>query len=135
MNKQGDDIQHLYANTLHWIAIIGFIFLVLSFIIYVLGILPPLVEPSTIPDMWHLPADEYVELNRLSTGWDWVDTIAHGDIIAMSSLFFLATGTIICFAVILVMFIKRRIWPYAIFTAAEIIVLLLAAGGIVTGSH
>lgn len=135
MGLNTQEIQRTYANTLHWIAITGFIFLVISFLIYVLAIVPPMVDPSTIPAMWHLPADEFVEQNSLATGWKWTHHVLHGDMIAMSSLFFLASGTIICFFVVSVLFIRERQWPYAVFSIIEIVVLVSAAYGVASGVH
>lgn len=130
-----DETQLHYADILHWVAIIGFVFLILTFGLYVSGTLPSLVNPSEVPQMWHLQSEAFLQQTGLSTGWEWVEDIAHGDILTFASLIFLASGTIICFAITLVIFIKKKEWAYTVFVALEIVVLLTAASGLVAGGH
>lgn len=132
---QANEMQIQYAEVLHWIAVIGFGLLLLTFFIYMTGLLPPLVPPEKVPQMWHMEAEEYVEANRIPTGWRWVSSLGHGDILAFASLIFLAAGTILCFIITLFSFLKRREFIYSAIIAAEILVLLLAASGLVSGGH
>lgn len=129
------EVQLKYAAFLHWVALIGLIFLVVGFSLYVFGILPPLVEPERVTEMWHMEAEEYIEANNLPTGWSWLYHIGNGDIVTFSSLIFLALGTIICLLPTLVLFLKNRDLLYALFVFLELVVLILAATGILIGSH
>ena len=129
------EVQLQYADTLHWVAFIGLIFLVVGFGLYVFGILPPLVEPEKVTTMWHMEAEEYIEANNLPIGWKWLHHLGKGDVVTFSALIFLAFGTIICFFPTLVLFLKRKDLPYALFVFLELVVLILAATGILTGGH
>lgn len=132
---QANEMQVRYAEVLHWIAMIGFGLLLLTFFIYISGILPSLVPPEKVPQMWHMEAEEYVKVNHIPIGWKWIFSLGHGDILAFASLIFLAAGTIFCFIITLFSFLKRREFIYSAIIAAEILVLLLAASGLVSGGH
>jgi hypothetical protein len=134
-NIRGSETQIRYAEVLHWIALIGLALLLVTFVLYVSGLIPPLVEPSEVPAMWHLSAEEYTEANNIPTGWAWIREIVHGDVLSFASLVLLASGTIICFIITLFSFLKDKDWIYSGIIILEIFVLLLAASGLVAGGH
>lgn len=131
----GSKTQIRYAEVLHWIALIGLVLLVATFALYLSGLIPPLVEPSEVTQMWHLSAEEYTETNNIPTGWGWIQEIVHGDMLAFASLVLLASGTIICFIITLFSFLKDKDWIYSGIIILEIFVLLLAASGLVAGGN
>jgi hypothetical protein len=134
-NIRGSETQIRYAEVLHWIALIGLVLLLATFALYLSGLIPPLVEPSEVPAMWHLSAEEYAEANNIPTGWAWIREIIHGDVLSFASLVLLASGTIICFIITLFSFLKDKDWIYSGIIILEIFVLLLAASGLVAGGH
>ena len=134
-NIRGSETQIRYAEVLHWIALIGLVLLLATFALYLSGLIPPLVEPSEVPAMWHLSAEEYTEANNIPTGWAWIREIVHGDVLSFASLVLLASGTIICFIITLFSFLKDKDWIYSGIIILEIFVLLLAASGLVAGGH
>ncbi len=134
-NIRGSKTQIRYAEVLHWISLIGLALLLAAFALYLSGLLPPLVDPSEVPRMWHLSAEEYTEANNIPTGWGWVQKIAYGDVLSFASLVLLASGTLICFSITLFSFLKDKDWIYSGIIILEIGVLLLAASGLVAGGH
>lgn len=141
MNKKthsengADEMQIRYAEILHRIATAGLGFLIISFFLYVSGIPSPLVPPEKVPELWHMEAAAFVEKNNLPTKWEWISSLGRGDVLAFSSLAFLASGTILCFIITLFAFLKRKEYIYSVIIAAEILVLVLAAAGIAGGGN
>ncbi|NOZ25131.1 MAG: DUF1634 domain-containing protein [Nitrospirae bacterium] len=127
--------QLLYASVLQKISLGGLGLLVIGFIVYVSGILPPIVPVSKIPEYWGLRVDEFIEKTNMPVGWNWVPYITHGDILSFLGIILLAAGTVVCFAVVLPAFMRKKDTPFVIIVVIQILILLLAASGFVTGGH
>jgi len=127
--------QLIYAKILGvgtWMAL-GL--LVILFIVYITGVLPNVVEFEKLQYYWTLRASEYIKLAGAPTGWEWIKLLNHGDMLNFIGIGLLAGMTIICYLVILPVFVKKKDLPYTIITIVEILVLLLAASGILTAGH
>ena len=84
--------QHAYARLLGWGSHGGLALLVVAFLLYVTGILPPLIDVAELPRVWTLSAREIAEQEGHPAGWQWLALLHHGDIvnllgIAVQSLF------------------------------------------------
>lgn len=127
--------QLIYAKILGtgtWLAL-GL--LVILFIIYITGVLPNVVDFEKLQYYWTLRASEYIESAGAPIGWEWVKSLNHGDMLNFIGITLLAGMTIICYLIILPVFIRKKDLPYTIITIVEILVLLLAASGILTAGH
>lgn len=127
--------QLTYANLLGkgtWFAL-GI--LVVMFIVYISGVLPNVVDFKKLHIYWTLRASEYIHQAHAPIGWQWVRLIKHGDILNYIGITLLAGLTIVCYLRILPVFFRKKDIPYTIITIIEIVVLLLAASGILTGGH
>lgn len=123
--------QLAYAKLLSFASLTGIIVLAISFLIYVLGILPPLVEPEVLVQHWHLKAQALVSELGTPTGWSWLSYLGKGDYLNFIGIAVLAGATVIGYTFILLpAYLKRKDYTYAILVALEIIVLSLAASGI-----
>jgi hypothetical protein len=125
--------QIIYANLLIIGVWFGFVLLLLIYLIYVLGIVPPHVEITVIPQVWNKGIDEYLEITHSPHGWGWLRLLHKSDILNYLGLAFLALMTIVCYMVLVRGYLRRRNWVYAAISILEILVLSLAASGILGG--
>jgi hypothetical protein len=125
--------QKRYAHVLYWVAAVGQILLVLGYIIYVSKLLPRETPIERITQAWHLSAAELTDELGLETGWNWIRKLSYGDSISYGALVMLALGTNICLLVAAVSYFREKNRKYAFIVILQIVVLLVAASGIVSG--
>ena len=114
----------------------GLAILILTFVLYISGLMQPHIPKETLPELWHLPVAEYLETTGIESGWNWVSLINKGDFINFIGIAFLSGITILCFIGIIPIFLKKKDMIYAIIAFLEVIVLIFAASGILkTGGH
>jgi hypothetical protein len=71
----------------------------------------------------------------LEKGWGWTRLIAFAEFQNFIGVAMLAGLTIVGYAAILPVFISRKDVTYAVMVGAEIVLLLLAASGLLTAGH
>ncbi len=128
--------QIVYAKWLDWGMKIGLLLLILTFIIYLTGILSPQIPISDLPKYWTLKAHEYLASAGLRPGWAWLSFVTKGDFLNFVPVAFLGAVTIICYIRILPIFLKRKDFVYFTIALIESLILILAASGILhVGGH
>ena len=128
--------QMRYAIILERGAYLGIIIMLITYAIYAFGILTPHVPIETVTQSWHLGVGEYLAATNSPTGWGWVALVGTGDFINFIGLALLAVMTIICYATLIMPYLRCGDKIYAAIVIAEIIVLSLAASGLLgSGGH
>ena len=135
--------QLLYARILAAGMYAGLAMLLVTFALYVLGIVSPAVPIQELPNYWTLSAHEYLEainhefLHRehIVTGWGWMAVLNKGDYLNFAGIALLAAVTVVCYLGILPTLLRKRDWIYSAIALLEIIILVLAASGIVAVGH
>ncbi len=135
MSKPSEE-QIRYALMLSGGMKAGLAALILTFFLYVSGIVSPHIPKDTISNFWHLPVAEYLQATGIESGWKWVALIQKGDFLNFIGIVFLSGVTIICFIGIIPIFLRKKDTVYAIIAFVEVAVLVFAASGILkTGGH
>ncbi len=130
------EIQLFYSVLLSRLAQIGFVFLLITFVLYLFGILGNYVPRHLLPQYWGHPLHQYLNLTQVKTGWSWLHELHHGDFLNLLPIAFLASITIICLATITIRFFRNREPLQGMIAILEIIVLLIAASGLLkAGGH
>ena len=124
-----------YARWLDACTKIGFALLVGSFLLYITGVLPPHVPVHELPRVWSLPVERYLAATGMPSGWGWAALLGRGDILNFAGVAFLSMTTLICYLHILPILVRRRDHVFAAIVALEVIVLALAASGLLSGGH
>jgi len=75
----------------------------------------------------------YLALGKVPQGWGWTVLIGKGDFLNFLGIVLLAGMTIICYIPLIPVYLKRKEHIFAALAVAEIVVLLVAASGIVGG--
>jgi len=125
--------QLAYAKFLDLGMKVGFLMLVSSFIIYLLGVLTPHIPVNDLPKYWAMPVKDYLKATNIHAGWSWISEIGKGDFLNFIGIAFLSGVTILCYMRIIPIFFRKRDPVYGILAIIEVLVLALAASGILKG--
>jgi hypothetical protein len=136
MSLKATEEQVLYAKILNTGMLIGLAGLVIAFIIYCTGILEPLIPLEKVQSYWMLSVYEYLEQSGIHAGWAWLGKLQFGDMLNFLPIAFLSLLTIVCYISIIPGLIRKKDTAYVVIAVLEIIVLAVAASGILgTGGH
>lgn len=136
MNMQIREEQLVYAKWLNVGMVFGFIMLVISFINYVFSFfLEPHIELDKIAEYWSLSADEFRVATNSASGWNWLSLSHKSDYINFFGISILSLITIICYVRIIPIFIKNSDFLYCTIAILEVIILMLAASGLLNIGH
>lgn len=128
--------QLIYAGILDKGMKLGLVTLVVTFLVYVFGILKPFIPLEELPKYWGLPVSEYLQRTGIPTGWGWLGLLGNGDFLNFIGIAILAGVTIVCYLPIIPVFRRNRDAIYATIAVVEVAVLVLAASGILhVGGH
>ncbi|HMK44827.1 MAG TPA: hypothetical protein VK445_11890 [Dissulfurispiraceae bacterium] len=128
--------QLAYAKLLDLGMKLGLLLLIATFFIYMVGVVPPHVPVKKLPEYWGMSVHQYLEHANIEPGWAWVSLTYKSDFLNFIGIAFLAGVTLICYARILPILMKKKDWVYVIIAVLEILTLALAASGILkSGGH
>ena len=136
MAPQATEEQILYADILNKGMLIGLLGLVVTFIIYATGILPTKIPLGDVQNYWVMPVSEYLAKTGIHAGWAWLGNLGYGDMLTFLPIAFLSLLTIVCYLAILPGLIRKKDTAYVVLAIVEVIVLTVAASGILgSGGH
>lgn len=127
--------QLAYADTLEAGLTVGRYFLAGTFLLYVFGITTPKVPLSELPANWSLPAELYSRHVGVSAGWGWLKLVHYGDYMNFIGISFLSSVTVICYMRLLPITLRSKDRSLSTILSLEIILLLLAASGLLAVGH
>jgi hypothetical protein len=136
-NKSREASEQLaYAAILDKGMKLGLLMLIITFVIYLTGILPPYLPVNDLPKYWGLSVHKYLEATGIQPGWSWLGMLGKGDFLNFVGIAFLAGVTMICYIRIIPISLKKKDTTYAIIAILEVVVLALAASGLLkSGGH
>jgi hypothetical protein len=128
--------QLRYARVLEISARVGLACLLITFALYMFGVLQPYIPLEQVHRYCTLSAEEYHREAHVGTGWSWTAMLGHGDFLNFIGITLLASVTSICYLTIIPMLLKRRDFIYAVLAIVQVVVLLLASSGVLKmGGH
>lgn len=127
--------QLRYAALLDWGTRVGIVLLVLSFAAYMLGLAESHVPPQRLPELWMHPVDRYLELTLSPSGWGWLALVHKGDIAGLLGIAILAGASVLCLLALVPLYARRGDRAYVAICLAEVLVVVLAASGVLAGGH
>jgi hypothetical protein len=127
--------QERYARLLAIGTNTGLAMLVILFGIYMVGAVDPHVPHERLPDLWHLPADDFLELARLEAGWGWIARIQHADILTLVGIVTLAFCSVPCLLAVMPIYWASGQRMLFTICAMEVAVITIAASGLISGGH
>ena len=128
--------QLRYADTLFYGALLGFVTMLITYALYVFGVLTPQIPLDEMPRLWSQSAAAYRAAGNIPQGWGWLALVGKGDMCNFIGIAFLAALTIVCFVQLAISLLRQKQWIMAIIAILEVLVLSLAASGVlVAGGH
>ncbi len=127
--------QIIYGKILSYGSKISILAMAIVFAVYISGVLPHYVDFEKVVELWGKNHHTFVEETGVPKGWEWVGLIGYADYLNLLLLAILAFLTIVCYIAILPVFAVKKDWVYLTITLIEIVVLLLAASGLITTGH
>ena len=128
--------QLRYADTLFYGALLGFVTMLITYALYIFGVLTPQIPLEEMPRLWSQSAAAYRAAGNIPQGWGWLALVGKGDMCNFIGIAFLAALTIFCFVQLAIGLMRQKQWIMAIIAVLEVLVLSLAASGVlVAGAH
>jgi hypothetical protein len=127
--------QLVYARILEIGMYIGLAMLFVTFALYVFGVMSPFIPLDEISNYWSMNVHDYTEHAKIPTGWGWTSMVGKGDFLNFIPIALLAGVTIICYIAILPVLARSKDWVYFGISVLEVLVLVLAASGILAAGH
>jgi hypothetical protein len=127
--------QLLYARILDKGMKLGLVILVVTFGLYMFGILQPHVPVNDLPKYWSMSVGEYLDATGIGTGWSWLNNLGKGDLLNFLGIAFLSGVTIICYLAIVPVLLRKKDKAYVVLALVEVAILVLAASGILKSGH
>ena len=127
--------QILYASILEKGMLIGLFILFITFFIYVFGIMKPYIPLDEISKFWSMNVHDYLEHAKIKGGWSWLLMLGYGDFINFIGIAILAGVTIISYIGIIPHLARQKDWAFVVFLVMEVLVLSLAASGLLKVGH
>lgn len=128
--------QLVYAQVLDLGVKVGFLLLVACFVPYVTGLLEPRIPLDELPRYWSMPLKDYLAATGMATGWGWVHMLGKADVLNFLGIAFLAGVVVVCYLVVAPMFFRAQDRIYGWLAVVEVLVLVLAASGLLAvGGH
>ena len=136
VKTRASEEQMAYAGVLNIGMWLGLAVLVITFFIYIAGVLPSFVPIDDLPKYWTMRVHDYNVALNAPTGWHWAALAAKGDYLNFVGIAMLSGLTILCYLVILPILFRKRDTAYVVLAIVEILVLSLAASGFLkVGGH
>ncbi|MEJ2717603.1 MAG: DUF1634 domain-containing protein [Deltaproteobacteria bacterium] len=128
--------QLLYASVLEKGMFLGLVILLVTYGIYMVGIPHPYLEHAQVPQLWGMSVTDYLHSTKIEPGWAWTGMLGYSDFLNFAGIAMLAAVSIACFIAVVPALVKNGDRLYALLAVLEIIILSVAASGILgTGGH
>lgn len=128
--------QIAYANILFYGCWSGLALMLVTYCLYVFGLMDPYVPTEIVTESWSHPVQEYLSKNNVPVGWGWATLLAKGDFINFLGIALLASLTVVGYIPLVFAYLKKKDMAFALISIAEIVVLCVAASGIFgSGGH
>ena len=125
-----------YAGVLNIGMWLGLAVMIVTFIVYVSGAVSCFVPIDDLPKYWTMRAHDYNVALHAPTGWGWAPLVGKGDYMNFIGIAMLSGLSILCYMVIHPILWRKKDKAYVAIAIAEILVLSLAASGILkVGGH
>lgn len=132
MNGDPLAAQRRYARWLLATTRFGALLLVVTFTAYVAGWVKPYVAIERLPSLWKLPASEFLRQVGMAPGFHgWASRLMHGDMLVLGSVALLISSSIFCLAAAVPVFWRQRERLMVALCVLQIVVLVIAASGLV----
>ena len=127
--------QLAYAGVLQVGMRVSLALMAAAFIVYMLGLLPLAVPASEMSHYWAMSAQSYLDARAIPHhGMPWLHQLMQGDLV-FGGIALMSVVTVCCYGFFLRFPLRARDRVMTAVVAAEIVVLLAAASGLLAVGH
>jgi uncharacterized membrane protein len=130
-----DKVQLAYAGILGKATTLGIAIIIAGYAIYVFQLIPLSVPIEQVAGNWHLRAAEFHQQLDAPLGWSCLGAPGYGDTVSYITLLYLGIVTMLCLFVAGIAFFREKNGVYTAISFVQLLVLIFAAAGIVSGGH
>jgi hypothetical protein len=134
LTKNERELRELYARWLDRATKAGFAISLAAFLLYVGGVVPAFVPPAELPRYWALPVDRFIAATGAPQQWAWLPLLGYSDVLNLAAVALLALVTPLCYARLLPLLAAQREWLQLVLACAQVLVLVIAASGLLAGA-
>jgi hypothetical protein len=124
------EVQEIYARWLDAATRIAFVVSLVTFLLYASGALAPLIPLDSLPKLWSLPVEEYLQRTGAPSGWQWLASLNRAEFLSLASVALLPLVTLLCYLRLVPAFAALGERQQAAFALAQVIVLIAAMSGL-----
>jgi hypothetical protein len=133
-----DRVQFAYAKTLDIVAHAVMLVIGIGYLLYILRLLPLTVPIETIAGNWQLSSSELQSKLHVFCGWSCftsLPVLLHGDAVSYASVVMLSMATLFCLVTAVMAFFREKNHLFLMIAILQVVVLLVAASGVMTLGH
>ena len=130
MELKDKDAEQGFARCLQFGTAIALVLISLELAAYLSGLLSPYIPLRDLPAYWRLPLKEYLAAAQVPAGWGWLELVWKGDYVNFIGIALLASISAMGCAAALRAYATRGETAHALLAAAQVLVLLAAASGL-----
>ncbi|HEX8987218.1 MAG TPA: hypothetical protein VF816_04610 [Rhodocyclaceae bacterium] len=122
--------QIRYAKVLTRGVQVGFLILIGTFVLYMVGALKPVVPVDQLPKYWGLSAAEFAKATGEPTGWAWIRQVGRGDVLNLVGIVVLASVSAVSTLAVLPIFARRSDTAHVVISLLLVLVLAVSAANV-----
>jgi hypothetical protein len=122
--------QIRYADLLFYGCWGGLLLLTVTYSLYAFGVMAPHIPLTEVSNYWGMSVNEYLHVAHVPAGWGWTSMVGKGDFLNFIGVAFLAGLTIIGYLTLIPAYWKKNDKIFVVICTLEVLVLSLAASGI-----
>lgn len=120
-----------YARILAVFCPVVLAIMILTFLLYIAGTLPPFVAIANIPHLWVGSAADALRETGIESGWGWVRHWSRGDMLCVFTLALLSMGSPIACAASMIQYARRGEVALAVIACVQVLILFAAMSGLI----
>ena len=124
--------QKRYSTYLLYGAWLGIGVMLLTYAIYLLGLVEPYVPLEDLVEYWSMGSDRYLMRGGIPSQWGWVTLVGYGDFVNFVGIALMGLLTLGGLLMLLPAYIRQRDWPFVAIVVVQILVLGASISGMLT---
>jgi hypothetical protein len=133
LTEKERELREVYARWLDRATKAGFAISAIAFLAYVTGLVQAFFPPADLPRYWALPVDRFIAATGAPQQWGWLPLLGYSDILNLAAVALLALVTPLCYVRVLPVLVRQREWLQLALACAQVLVLVIAASGLLAG--
>jgi hypothetical protein len=127
--------QRAYAALLDAGMKLSTVVLLATFLVYILGLRAPHIPLRELPHCWTMSAKDFIRHARVEAGWGWLDKLHTSDYLNFIGVVLLSGLSAMCYVRIIPILWRKRDFLYVGIAVLEVLIIALAASGVIRVGH